>query len=167
MLKVLGAFFLVFAGAVLGASKSEELKVRCTACHEIRELLTQISVLVRYRGLDVYEISRELVTSDRFKQLEFLKKLPSEYKPDIDFRVKWAEAVNSDSCIGADEKKLLCSFGAGLGTSDTQGQLMSIEGTIEALRRIEDKRSEEYSRKGKLYRSLGMLFGVMTGILLI
>lgn len=167
MLRILGAVFLVFAGAVLGASKSDSLKARYAACREIRELLVQISVLVRYRGLNVYEISHELMISDRYKQLDFIKKLPSEYEPDTDFRLKWAEAVNSDSCIGDDEKKLLCSFGAGLGTSDIQGQLMAVETVLEALRRIEDKRCEEYNRKGKLYRSLGMLFGVMTGILLI
>ena len=53
MLRILGAVFLVFAGAVLGASKSDSLKARYAACREIRELLVQISVLVRYRGLNV------------------------------------------------------------------------------------------------------------------
>lgn len=167
MLKILGAICLVFAGAVYGTSKSEALKINCAICREIRDLLTEISVYIRYRGLNVYEISRELNTSDRFQHLDFIGKLPTEYVPSEDFHALWNRAVDNDSCMGADEKALLRSFGAVLGTSDIDGQLLSVEGALEDLKKTEDKRSEEYRRKGKLYRSLGMLFGVMAGILFI
>lgn len=167
MLKILGAICFVFAGAIYGASRSEALKSRETVCREIRDLLAEISVYIRYRSLNVYEIARELNVSGHFQHLDFIKNLPAEYAPNEDFHTLWSKAVDSDPHMAADEKALLRSFGAVLGTSDIEGQLLLVEGALEDLKKIENKRSEEYRRKGKLYRSLGMLFGVMAGILFI
>lgn len=167
MIKILGALCFVFAGAIYGAEKSASLKNKCTCCQEIRSLIVKISVMIRYRGLNVYEIVRELKESSDIHMLQFIEKLPSEFIAGSDFHNLWCTAVESEISMGEDESKILCKFGNALGTSDIEGQLLSIESVLEELKSIEQMRQDEYRRKGKLYRSLGMLFGVMTGILLI
>ncbi len=167
MIKLLGALCFVFAGAIYGAEKSSSLKNKCTGCREIRSLIVKISILIRYRGLNVYEIVRELKASSDIVNLSFIENLPSEFKAGSDFHKLWCTAVENDISIGKDESKILCKFGNVLGTSDIEGQLLSIESILEELKNIEQIRQDEYRRKGKLYRSLGVLFGVMTGILLI
>lgn len=167
MFRVVGAICFILAGAVLGANESGKLKKKCVICGEIRELFTQLHIKIRYSAPDVYELIGELRGLALFSNLDFIGRLPSEFSPDINFHENWQKAVSSDASLGEDEKRLLISFGAVLGTSDIDGQLMAIEEAIETLSGIEDRRIEEYSRKGKLYRSLGMLSGVMVGILLI
>ena len=44
---------------------------------------------------------------------------------------------------------------------------MTIQSAIETMSSIESRRSEEYLKKGRLYRSIGALFGLMTGIILV
>ena len=61
----------------------------------------------------------------------------------------------------------MIDFGNFFGTSDIEGQLTSIDSSLERLHEIQKVRCEDYKRKGKLYRSIGMLFGVMAGIIVI
>lgn len=167
MLKIFGAFCFVIAGAFYGASESEKLKNRFALCSRIRDFLTQIHIKIRCCGTDVFELVREFKASEAFSELNFIMNLPSEFVPGTDFHELWRSAIEKDSSLGSDEKKLLFSFGESLGTSDIAGQLMTIEEALETLHDIEDKRFAEYNRKGRLYRSLGTLAGVMVGILLI
>lgn len=157
----------VFAGAIIGVKLSDRLRAGRDCCREIHAMLTQICVMIRYRSLDVYEIIRELHTSEVCGNLEFLRNLPDVYEPGTNFHDVWDKAVSEDDLLSGEERSILLSFGSTLGTSDADGQISSAESAIERIRELERIRSEEYSRKGKLYRSVGMLFGTMVGILII
>lgn len=167
MIKFLGIIFLLLSGSAYGAFESGKLKRNCIICSEIRELFTQIHIKIRYSGIDVYEIVHELKKSGLYYNIDFIRNLPDEFTPDCNFHNIWKKAIINDMSLGDDEKMLLSSYGEVLGTTDIAGQLMSTEEALDKLSKIEEKRNEEYKRKGKLYRSLGMLSGVMIGILLI
>ena len=79
----------------------------------------------------------------------------------------WKDAVNSQKNLPEDIKRILNDFGSTLGQSDIEGQLVAIGAIAENAEILEKKYSEMYSQKGRLYRSVGMLFGVMVGILII
>lgn len=155
------------AGGIAGISFSERLKSELELCRNIREMLMTASMLIRCRADDVYAISAELRQNKQLCRLTFLQEIPESYSPEDDFREIWTNAVNSQKNLPEDEKKLLCDFGATLGNSDIEGQLVSIDTFSENAAVLEKKYSELYSQKGKLYRSVGMLFGVMVGILII
>lgn len=167
LLKLMGFICFVSAGAVVGITKSTQLKTMRDSCREICEMLIQVSIMIRHRGLDVYEIFNEILSSGGYRCLMFLNKLPDKYRPGENFHEIWRDAVSSDKTIGDEEKQQLLSFGENLGTSDIEGQLMSIESVIELIKQIEQKRNEEYYRKGRLYRSVGLLFGVIAGIMVV
>lgn len=167
MLRVSAFVLFVVCGSLIGFFLSDRLRSVRDSCREIQAMLIQISVLVRYKCMNVYEIFHELKNSDAYPDLVFLDKLPDEYIPGVDFHYIWNESVRGDIQLGAEEKSCLIAFGESFGISDTEGQLMSIEAALESVRSLENRRSEEYLQKSKLFRSVGMLFGAMIGIMLI
>lgn len=167
MFKVIGFICFVLAGAIGGTSLSDKLKYMSESSREIHSMLTQILIMIRFRGLNVFEIFHELHQTDAYPHLNFINNLPENYECGVDFYDIWSDAVLNDKKLGKDEQDLLLSFGAMLGRSDIEGQVMSIESAIENVKILELRRSDEYQRKGKLYRSVGMLFGTMAGIMII
>lgn len=164
----IGAFFCLFAvGTVIGASLSDRLRILRNYDRSLMTMMNQISVMIRYQALDVYEITTALRQLPACAELHFLKLLPAQYEPSQDFHQVWKEAVQSDKMLGNEETGLLLEFGCSFGMSDAEGQLSSLEAALASLSVIEKRRSEEYAKKGKLYRSVGMLFGVMAGIIVI
>ncbi|MDE5771495.1 MAG: stage III sporulation protein AB, partial [Ruminococcus sp.] len=133
----------------------------------IREMFINSAMLIRCRAVDVYYLSSELRQNGQLFRLTFLNDIPQNYSQSDDFHEIWRNAVNSQKNLPDDEKKLLCDFGEILGRSDIEGQIVSINALEETAVMLEKKRSESYSQKGRLYRSIGMLFGVMVGILVI
>ena len=68
---------------------------------------------------------------------------------------------------GKREKKLLCELGRVLGTSDIDGQISALELISRSAEQLTEKYGEEYRKKGRLYRSIGVLAGVTAGIMVI
>jgi len=167
MIKLLAFICFVMSGGIAGASISDKLRRRKEMCNDLQSILTQISVMIRYQALTVYEIANELHKNESFKNIKFLQELPAEYKPDVNFHEEWRKAVCNDSDMPEEEKNVMIDFGNFFGTSDIEGQLTSIDSSLERLHEIQKVRCEDYKRKGKLYRSIGMLFGVMAGIIVI
>ena len=165
--RMMAAVMFSVAGGVAGISFSERLKTELELCRNIRELLMTAAVIVRWRASDVYAIGAELKSDKSLEKLTFLQKIPEKYSPDEDFRDIWTDAVNSQKNLPEDAKRILCDFGTTLGQSDIEGQLVSMEVLCENAAVMEKKYSEIYSSKGRLYRSVGTLFGVMAGILIL
>lgn len=166
ILRFAGVFLIIIFFFALGLKASDRLKKYCESCNLIEEALNQIAVMIRYRSFNIYIISSELKKSTSLSKLEFIKKLPEKFDSQNFFDI-WCNAVESDSLIGEEEKKLLKSFGENFGTSDIEGQLSNIDMIKEKLNIISEKRRSEYEKKGKLYRSIGLLAGIMTGILIL
>lgn len=165
--RVISAVIFSVAGGVAGIYFSERLKNQLELCRSVREMLLTSAVIIRCRADDVYEISAELRRDKSLRRLTFLQKIPEKYSPDEDFRNVWTDSVNSQKSLPEDIRRILCEFGSMVGQSDIDGQLVSIGVLSENAVNLEKKYSETYSQKGRLYRSVGMLFGVMVGILII
>lgn len=166
-LRIIAAFMFAAAGTVSGFSRAEKLRNDLELCRETGELLRISSINIRFQAMDVYELSGRLKASSELYGLTFLKKLPEFFSESENFHEQWKGAVLSQGNIPDDEKRILLGFGDMIGTSDIEGQLSSIsvyEAEIEAL---EGKRRDNFLHKGRLYRSVGTLFGIMAGILVI
>ena len=167
MAKILGIIIVVLACSGIGINASNKLKTYRNNCRQLIELMNTICVMIRYRNMNFYEISRELKTQKGLGELEFVQHLPTEYNGITTFKQEWENSLLSDSGIGDDEKELLATLSSELGTSDAEGQISAFELTASQLKVIEKKRREDYARKGKLYRSIGVLAGIMVGIVAI
>lgn len=167
VIRVIAALMITAAGGALGCSRSERLRRRIEVCQQAEELLRVCGFHIRYDGADVYTLCRLLKASDSFGRLAFIRELPEEFIPDRSFSSSWSAALHTQPELPDDERGILTRFGGILGSTDPQGQAESIEALTEELTRLEERRTEEYLRKGKLYRSLGLLTGVLAAVLVL
>lgn len=167
LMKIIAALMFAAAGTVGGFSGAEKLKKNLEICRETGELMRISGILIRFQGLDVYELSVRLKSSPELCGLTFLNELPVRFSEGENYHEQWKKAVMSQGNLPEDEQRILLGFGEMIGTSDLQGQLTSISGFEAELDTLEKRRKEDFLRKGRLYRSAGTLFGVMAGILVI
>ena len=167
MLKLAGALMFTVAGTLTGILKSLELKNDCEMSAETERLVNSICTLIRYQATDVYELSAMLKNSAEFERLTFIGELPECYIMGEDFHRQWCKAVERQKNLRSDQKKLLCELGRVLGTSDIDGQISALELISRSAEQLTEKYGEEYRKKGRLYRSIGVLAGVTAGIMVI
>lgn len=162
----MAALLFSAAGAAAGAAGSEKLRHDRDISRSIGTLLRHISSLIRSTGMDVYRLSSELKRTECLSGLGFIRKLPERFEPETDYHSLWHDAVDGES-YKSDEKRILYDLGDELGSSDIAGQLAAIDRLEQEIADIEAARTEDLNKKGRLYRSVGTLFGVMAGILII
>jgi stage III sporulation protein AB len=98
--------------------------------------------------------------------LDFIKELVSISENEADIHKAWSEAVKK-SVFGNEEREIMLLFGNMLGTSDINGQVSAIELYKKRLDNLFNELKTEYESKGRMYRSVGVLIGIMAGILLV
>lgn len=167
LLRLIAAVMFAAAGAVIGFSKAEGLRNDLELCRETGELLRMSAILIRFQGLDVYQLSARLKNSSDLHKLTFLNSLPEGFSEEENFHDLWKKAVSGQENIPEEERMILLNFGEIIGTSDIPGQMTSIEAIGAELSGIESRRRENFIRKSRLYRSTCTLFGIMAGILII
>lgn len=166
MIKVIGVLIVISSSTLVGIYFSDRLKSRLKEIKYIIYMFEQISVLIRYKALTVYEIIDYLKENKICSQLNFIKLFKN--KEDISFEEQWCESIdNSQTYITKEDKKLLKSFGNVFGTSDVDGQLSDIELYKHNFIKIENDANEEFEKKSKLYKSLGIIIGAFISIMLI
>ena len=166
MLRIFAALMFPAAGALAGSAVSLRLRERRELCRCIGLMLNNTAIMIRCTAADVYELTGRLRITPGLSALSFIGELPDRFEPGRDFHEVWSEALSAQE-MPDEERQILSELGSALGRSDAEGQLSLIEGLNERLKRITSAREEAYDRKGRMYRSVGILFGVMAGILVI
>lgn len=167
MIRFIGVAFIFMASAYVGINLSENIRRKKERFILIRKILAEISELIRWNSLTMSEIIVKLTENNEFCKQEFIRLLPDKLLETHSFPEAWERAIRSDKTLSDDEKKLLFEVGATLGTTDIDGQLSSLEFYISQADKMAEEENEIYKVKGKMYRSLGVAFGAMIGILII
>ena len=167
MLKLICIGGIVLAASCCGIYFSAALKDRIISLKRISCMLEEIFILLKYRSATVYEILETLRRDERFAELSFLNE--QKFSADNSFQQVWCEAVerNIPKGLKKSDAELLSDVGRKLGTSDLEGQLSALELRQAELNSAISAAEEEYRRKAKLYRSLGVLAGVFIAIMLV
>lgn len=164
LVRIIAAIIFTSAGCAAGAAYSLRLREKCSISTVISDILRKTSVYIRYSALDVYEIVAKLKTD--CPDNSFISRLPDSYIEGQNFHQLWQKALEVEE-LPEEERLLLSEFGSILGTSDIEGQLSAIASLSERAEQLRSERSENYIRKGRMYRSVGVLAGVMVGILVL
>lgn len=165
--RIAAALAFTAIGGIIGFSLSDKLRSAKKNCRAVDHLLQRASFLIGSRSEDVYTICRELKADSELKNLRFLQLLPDRYIAGENFHICWENALDSEENIGDEEKEILLGFGAVLGKSDSAAQISAINGLRQELEALTAVRREDLVKKGRLYRTAGLLFGVMAGILVL
>lgn len=165
-IRVIAALLAALCGAFFGLNRSEKLKKHVLICTEADKAFRLFEAMIRSSGSDIYSIF-SVLKRESFTALSFINKLPDEYSTECDFHREWRELLLAETDIPQEEKGILLDFGELLGTSDVSGQLSGIAAARALMQECYECRSAEYHGKAKLYRSVGVLAGVMAGIIVI
>ncbi len=166
MLRLIAAFLFTAAGSLCGMISSVKLSERKEICSEVSLLFRETGFMIRHQGRSVYEIAAALKRDKILRSLTFLQELPESIGSG-GFRRKWASAVSGQKNIPSDVRKLLLEAGEMLGRSDIDGQLTELDVLAEKASLAEREMSGECSRKSKLFRSVGLLAGMMLGLMIV
>ena len=157
MLKLIGSCFIAMTGGIWGMYRSSGYRNRMELCGNIAELLRKTENMIRYSGCDVSEIVGELGSHREFT-------ISGLVPDEIDFST--IGCCNVEKLTG-EEQRIMQTFWNELGTTDSEGQLKMLAGLHENAVQLMEQRKAEYEKYGRLYRSVGLLLGLMAGIAVI
>ena len=166
MLKSIGIIVIISVTSFVGCYFSSALKQRLILLKKLNYMLEEILILLRYKSATVYEIAETLAGDERFSEFDFLENIK---QGGISFQQSWCRAVYGSSLCGMKKSdiELIADIGKKLGTSDLDGQISTVLLQRSELEAAIASAEEEYSKKAKLYRSLGALTGAFVAIMLV
>ena len=159
ILRIGAAIVAILMGTAAGLHFSCRLKMREESLRELISLLREMALLIRHRALPVRDLFAEL---SRYEFIRIVDKSGCK-----DFRNDWGAAANSLTELEEPERSILKSIGQSLGASDIDGQLVMLEVSIQQLEKYANEAHEQLMKKGKLYRTMGVLAGLFVAILII
>lgn len=167
MIRFLGILLIFTASSSAGMFLSGNIKNKRERLLKERKMLEEISIMIRFNSLTLKEIIYELINTEMYNTFKFLKILDTRLNETVPFQEMWEQSVKNDDTLSVDEKKLLSELGFSLGTTDAEGQLSTLNIYKTRLDEMIEAETEKYRVKGKMYRSLGVMFGAMIGILIV
>lgn len=146
-----------------GFSASSDLKKRVQLLSELSQMTAGMALEIGYTAPTLDELAQGC--RGAFAQL-----LRQELSETDDIHAAWSAATKRLSgygFCGDEEAELLLKMGAGLGTSDAEGQLSMLSMYREQLSQLKTDAEERFRVKGKLMRSVGTLLGAGIAVLIV
>lgn len=155
-------------GGICGLFFSMRLKEREKILSAVLLLIKEISVKIRYTNSEMVEIFAASSQNPEYKELCFVRcYYPDNNDKNYNFHLLWQEGVKRQPYINQRDKELLMGLGENLGQTDTEGQLSFLELYFDLMKNQLEQAKKEYTDKGKMYRSVGLLCGLAVGIMIL
>jgi len=125
---------------------------------------------IRYSLADLSQVLHKLAASESLRGLTVLGELDSRVAKGTTCADSWAIAmasILSMKSLDSEDAAPLTHLFEFLGTTDIVGQTALIDETICRINLRKQAAMEEYTRKGKMYRTLGFLLGVAVVVVII
>ena len=159
-LRELGIIVLAICPLLIGLTYSVALKRNQTQIDELIQLITWLKIDIRYNQSQLGDMVNRICSSSKFNNLNFLNNLKNNMM-NMPFPNAWEKSISDwNSSISQDDKDLLKSMSSILGASDANGQIMALEHVEHRFKISLQSAREVYNKKGKLFRSLGILIGL-------
>ncbi len=167
MIKLLGFILVTVGCTVFGFSRAGEMTKRC---RELRDMEQGF----RRMEQEICRLMRPLPEALRLSGIG----ISGEVFPKVAERIEWGETpslswasaledVGKDTHWEVEDTETLLRFGENLDAEDTEGQMKNFT-MIQSLLGERIRMAEaECAREGKIYRSGGLLVGLMIGIILL
>lgn len=156
---------ILFAAAV-GFFFSKRLKERERHLSAALLFVKELSVQIRYTNSKICSILNYAANSSVYQDLFFIRDCTA-LKENEDFHPVWVNGVKKQIFLNERDKELLTALGEKLGETDSEGQIAFLEMTEEMLKKQCSEAHEDYIKKSKMYRSVGLLCGLALGIMVL
>lgn len=167
ILKYINICLIIVVSAYIGFYKSKKFSDRVKNLKDFKSSLSVFKSKIEFTYEPIKDIFEE-ISRVVYQEKENVFKSFCESKNSEDVSLAWNEAVeNSNLCLKDDDKEILCLLGKMLGKTDKTGQISQIDLVDNFLdKQISD--SEEEKRKNeKLYKTLGVIGGLVIAIILV
>jgi len=171
MIKLIGALCIVFAGTMLGMYQSLQLSARPRQIRQSIQCLQRLETEIVY-GVTPLPQALHAVAGAASGPLRSLFEAASRGlmgKEAASMREAWEEAMASNwshTSMKQAEKEIFLQLGTLLGISDREDQMKHLKLAVRQLQGEELAAAEEQKRYGGMWRSLGLLSGVLIVILM-
>lgn len=165
-MNLLLSVILAVFGTAVGIYFSFRLKERERVMSAALLFIKELAVRIRYTNAEIGEMLRTAADNEEYGRLIFIS-CCTDIGEGGNFHGKWKEGVKSQPYLTARDRELLTALGERLGETDCDGQLSFLEMTEELIKGQREQAAADYTNKGKLYRSVGLLCGLAAGIMLL
>ena len=167
IIKLFGGIMVFSAGLFWGMYKSGELLQRVKSIRNIKSALaileSEIVFSSHYLRFAFERISKLTVCGELFSDA-------ADKMDDVGVSKAWRDAVRKNRkklALTEGDTQILELLTPQLGMSDTNGQSQNIRHILTLLDAASAEAEEEYSKSARLYRSMGILGGLLIVILLV
>ena len=159
---------LIFSlSSAIGITISKIYENRVKELKEFKNILNIMKTKIKFTYEPLQEVFRE-ISKDNYTKIEkIFGKMSSqiEYKQVSEV---WTNCIQeADICINQEDKDVLKKLGKLLGQTDVEGQVSEIDVTQSFLDIQIEKAEEEKKKNQKMYKTLGVVIGLVFVIILI
>ena len=168
MIKIIGSILIIISSTAFGMTAASKLTARVTELELIIKMIEEIKTRIQYNRSTVLELFDSMNHQGDYSSLYFLNDIVMFLKNNpINNNLLSFEFKNDKTFLSKKDQALLISSLKELGTMDIEGQLSSL--TLYKIRFDEQLTlaRQEQNKKGKLYRTLGILCGIGIAIVII
>ena len=122
-------------------------------------------ILMQYQMSTLGELLDTFSNRSVYQEFQFLSQTAAHMQQQTPFVQAWSEQVQAEKHLSPEVKEVLLELGEELGRTDLEGQLSALSQAHIQLQRFQDTYRVTYQKKGKLYRSLGLLAGLLLAVL--
>lgn len=162
MHRIVGAVMIIVAGSMLGFMKADSLKQRV---QDINKIITGLNLLETEISYGKRDLKDALFSIGEHINVDFFKKV-SNGIDDLGTRKALNVALLDENALLERDKAPILALGENLGMTDGESQVVAIKRAVSALCELKKGAETEYERLGRLYRSTGVLGGILVAIIL-
>ncbi len=172
MLKLVGGFLTILSGSLIGGYFAWEQDRLCQEMRYLQGMLMRLRGELWYSRTMLPEIFKRLAGVLKEPYCSWLTQLAERmYRKDSgDLAEIWSQEVTmylTADILPEEERLRLMELGSLLGHADIEMQIRYLDHYLEQLADAIKKRQAALGDKKKLYRSLGVIGGILTAVMLI
>lgn len=171
LVKILGSIIIMLCAVKIGFEEAGKFTIRVNEIRDFQTALLSLKGEISFCRTPMSDALTNASKSLKTAVAELFKLAGAELKSaSITAAEAWERAVAKNShrlSLKGDDLYIIESFGNLLGASDTAGQLENIELAMSRLSLCENQALEDERRHGRLYRSLGIIGGIVLAVIFI
>lgn len=170
MLRILASAVIVLGGGYIGLLLAAGLDTRVRQLEQSRMALTQMEFNIGFLKMPVVDALCGAAKTRRGAVAALLSSAASEIeKSGISPSSAFERAVLKNRrflSMTKDDIDILTEFASGLGRGDVDSELCNIKATCAKLKAAQNEAEGERDKKGRLWRGMGLLGGMLAVVLL-
>lgn len=169
-LKIIASAAVVLGGGYIGVLSASVLDVRAKQLEQIRLAIEQIGFSISFLRLPVADAVLGAGKSRCGAVGRILKEAAEEIQNgNISPAAAFERAVlknRGSLCLSKNDLEILEDFAANLGTGDEKSELSNINAACARLKVAKAEAEGDFSQRGRLWRGMGLLCGMLAVVLL-